>query len=125
VHGCRLKPSARARRLVACAIVLAACASLVVPVNYRSIRGTVGEPLRAPWSPPCDVAVVLSPAMVDEGDLPTGVELHPDGMLRGAPTKAGRWHVVIRLPRLQCGDKVYADRWLSLHFAIQPAARSR
>jgi hypothetical protein len=99
-------------------LVAFGCTPLIYPLNYRSIRGAVGYPLIAPSRAQCADPEVLSPAMVEEGGLPPGITLQPDGLLTGTPTIAGYWHVMIRLARVQCGDKVYSDERMGLSFDI-------
>src|SRR5205823_5891653 len=85
-------------------------------LNYRSIPGAVGYPLNTPSRPQCPDSQVLSPAMVEEGALPPGITLQPDGLLTGVPTDAGHWHAMIRLARVLCGDTVYPDDRVGLIF---------
>jgi hypothetical protein len=94
------------------------CTPLIYPLNYRSIPGAVGYLLNAELRPQCADPQVLSPAMVEEGELPPGITLQPDGLLTGTPTVAGHWHAMIRLARVQCGDKVYSDERTGLNFDI-------
>jgi len=91
---------------------------IVVPVNYHVIRGTVGEELTPQTRLPCESPEVLAPAKIDEGDLPPGLMLAPNGVILGKPVEAGSWHVMIRSARLQCPDKVHPDQWRTLHFEI-------
>jgi hypothetical protein len=99
-------------------LVAFGCTPLIYPLNYRSIRGTVGRPLNVPSRAQCDDPRVLSEAMVEEGNLPPGITLEPDGMLSGIPMSAGYWHVMVRFARVQCGDKIYADERAGLNFDI-------
>jgi hypothetical protein len=94
------------------------CTPLIYPLNYRSIPGAVGYSLNVPSRPQCADPQVLSPAMVEEGALPPGVTLQPDGLLTGTPTIAGHWHAMIRLARVQCRDTVYPDDRMGLNFDI-------
>ena len=94
------------------------CTPLIYPLNYRSIPGAVGYLLNAQSRPQCADPQVLSPAMVEEGALPPGITLQPDGLLTGTPTVAGRWHAMIRLARVQCGETVYPDDRVGLNFEI-------
>src|SRR5258706_13231074 len=105
-------------RTVAVALVAVGCTPLVVPVNYHVIRGVVGREIPAGWRLPCESPEVLVPAKVDEGDLPPGLALAPNGLLTGKPVESGNWHAMIRSARLQCPDKVHADQWQTLHFEI-------
>jgi hypothetical protein len=99
-------------------LVAFGCTPLIYPLNYRSIHGAVGYLLNAPSRAQCADPQVLSPAMVEEGGLPPGITLQPDGLLTGTPTIAGHWHAMIRLARVQCGDKVYSDERMGLNFDI-------
>lgn len=105
---------------VVCAIaaVAAACAPLVYPINYRSIRGSVGYFLNAPPPPPCAAPELLLPAAVEEGSLPPGLDLLPDGRVSGRPTASGHWHAMIRLPRAKCGARVLPDQWVTVNFDV-------
>jgi hypothetical protein len=105
---------------VVCALtVLAtACAPLVYPINYRSIRGSIGYFLNAPPAPPCAAPTLLLPASVEEGSFPRGLELMPDGRISGRPTAAGHWHAMVRLPRVKCGERVLPDRWVTVNFDV-------
>ncbi len=94
------------------------CTPLIYPLNYRSIPGSVGYFLNVPSRVQCVDPQVLSPAMVEEGSLPPGVTLEPDGVLTGTPTSAGHWHAMIRLARVQCPDTVYPDDRMGLNFDI-------
>jgi hypothetical protein len=98
--------------------LLVGCAPLVVPVNYRPIRGTVGREMTAGQVQPCLSPTVLAPAKIDEGDLPPGLALAPDGIIRGTPASAGSWHAMFRSARLRCEDQVHGDMWQTLHFEI-------
>jgi hypothetical protein len=100
------------------ALLAFGCTPLIYSINYRSIRGAVGYRLNAPSRAQCADPRVLSPAMVEEGDLPPGITLQPDGFLSGTPTTAGHWHAMIRLAHVQCGDKVYPDERVGLNFDI-------
>ena len=99
-------------------VVALGCTPLIYPLNYRSIPGAVGYPLNTPSRPQCPDSQVLSPAMVEEGALPPGITLQPDGLLTGVPTDAGHWHAMIRLARVLCGDTVYPDDRVGLNFDI-------
>jgi hypothetical protein len=116
--------AARARwagRVCGCALwtVFAfGCTPLIYPLNYRSIPGSVGYFLSVPSRVQCADPQVLSPAMVEEGSLPPGIELQPDGILKGTPTAAGHWHAMIRLARVECPDVVYPDDRMGLNFDI-------
>jgi hypothetical protein len=99
-------------------LVAFGCTPLIYPLNYRSIRGGVGHPLNAPSRAQCADPQVLSPAMVEEGGLPRGIILEPNGLLTGTPTIAGHWHAMIRLARVQCGDKILSDERMGLNFDI-------
>jgi hypothetical protein len=103
----------------ACAI---GCTSIVVPVNYNAIQGDVGGEMTAGAAPPCASPTVLVVARINEGDLPPGLVLAPEGGIHGKPLEAGHWHVMLRSARLQCQDGVRADTWQTLHFQI--AARA-
>jgi hypothetical protein len=119
---------------VAASLTLAAgCASfldnqprvqLVVPVNYRVIRGEVGRALSCGPQPPCESPKVLAPARVDEGALPPGLMLNEDGTIGGTPAEPGEWHAMLRSARLQCDDKVEPDMWQTFHFEIAGSGHS-
>jgi hypothetical protein len=91
---------------------------LVVPVNYRVIRGTVGRELTCGPQPPCASPKILVAAKIDEGTLPPGLTLNDDGTIGGTPLRPGEWHAMLRSARLQCDDKVEADMWQTFHFEI-------
>ena len=119
--------TARRKALYLCAglALVIGCTPLIYSVNYRSIRGTVGSPLSVAPPGACENPRLITPAMLEGGGLPPGVQLLPDGLISGAPTEAGRWNVMIRLARMQCGDELYADDRASLHFEISPAPAAR
>jgi len=100
------------------ALLAFGCTPAFYPINYPSFRGAVGHRLDVPLRAQCADPRVLTPAMVEGGDLPPGITLQPDGLLSGTPTTAGHWHAMIRLARVQCGDKVYPDERMSLNFKI-------
>jgi hypothetical protein len=100
---------------------LAACTPLVYPINYRVIHGTVGYQLHARTRVLCAEPEILSPAMLQQGHLPPGVELGAEGNLYGTPDEAGQWHAIVRLPRTKCGDSVQADDDVAWNFDIAPA----
>jgi hypothetical protein len=91
---------------------------IVVPLNYRVIRGTVGRELACGPQPPCVSPRVLVAARIDEGALPPGLTLNADGTIDGSPEQSGEWHAMLRSARLQCDDKVEADMWQTFHFEI-------
>lgn len=94
------------------------CLPLVFPINYRSIHGTVGYHMSALFTAPCDSPEITVPALVQEGGLPPGIVLQPDGKLGGTPLAAGRWHAMVRLPRYQCQGRIVPDRDAAVHFDI-------
>jgi len=91
---------------------------LVFPINYRSSHGTVGYQMSAPFAPPCSSPEIATPALVQQGYLPPGVELQPDGKIGGTPLAAGRWHAMVRMPRYQCQGRIYPDQDAAVHFDI-------
>jgi hypothetical protein len=117
----------RAVRVVVASLVLVVgCAHLperpsvplIVAVNYRVIRGTVGRELACGPQLPCESPRVLVAAKIDEGALPPGLTLNADGTIGGTPEQSGEWHAMLRSARLQCDDKVEPDRWQTFHFEI-------
>jgi len=107
--------------LLGCFTLLAACAPLVYPINYSAIRGTVGYELHARTRALCADPQVITPARIEQGDLPPGVELGAEGNLYGTPSEAGKWHAMIRLARTQCGQSINADDRVCWNFDISPA----
>jgi hypothetical protein len=101
--------------------LFAACTPLVYPINYRAIQGTVGYQLHARTRPLCAEPRVLTPALIEQGDLPPGVELGAEGNLYGTPNEAGHWHAMVRLARTQCGESIAADDRVGWNFDIAPA----
>ena len=100
------------------ALLAFGCTPVFYPINYRSIRGAVGYRLSVPSRAQCADPRVLTPAMVEGGELPPGITLQPDGLLSGTPTTAGHWHAMIRHAQVQCGDKVFPNERMSLNFEI-------
>ena len=100
--------------------LLAACTPLVNPTDYRVIYGTVGYQLHARTRVLCVDPQILSPAMIEQGNLPPGVELGAEGNLYGTPNEPGQWHAVVRLARTQCGETVQPDDRVGWNFDIAP-----
>jgi len=100
--------------------LLAACTPLVEPVDYRAIYGTVGYQLHARTRSLCVDPQVLSPATIEQGDLPPGVELGAEGNLYGTPNEPGHWHAIVRLARAQCGETILPDDRVGWNFDIAP-----
>jgi hypothetical protein len=112
------------RSLWALPFVTIGCMPLVVPLNYHQIQGAVGYQMNAPYEPPCTSPRIATPAMVEEGSLPPGLALEPDGRVYGTPTAPGQWHVMVRSPRYQCRSRMVADASRAMHFRIVEASRS-
>ena len=105
--------------------LLAACTPLVNPIDYRVIRGTVGYQLHARTRVLCVDPQILSPAMIEQGNLPPGVELGAEGNLYGTPNEPGQWHAVVRLARTQCGETVQPEDRVGWNFDIAPEPTAR
>jgi hypothetical protein len=101
--------------------LLAACTPLVYPISYREIHGMVGYQLHARTRVLCADPQILSPAIIEQGKLPPGVELGAEGNLYGTPNEPGQWHAMVRLARMQCGDTVKPDDRVGWNFDIAPA----
>lgn len=99
-------------------LLISGCAPLVYRINYRPIHGTVGYFMNAPFTSPCASAQIDTPAELQEGGLPPGIELQPDGKMEGTPQTAGRWHAMVSLPKYHCGTRAYAGEGMAVNFEI-------
>ena len=103
-----------------CLLALAGCTPILSRTDYRTVSGAVGYQLHARTRQLCPEPEILTPAALESGQLPPGVDLGEEGNLYGTPEQPGQWQAIVRLPRARCGDSVQPDDVVGWKFEIAP-----